>query len=112
MSYDVGVHCHTCGNDLTYGHGNMTSNIAGLWDKAGAPLRDWDGKTGIDVLPQLQGAITALTDPDMLPYEREEYEALVRGGGSWGTFEDAAKYLIVIRDAICRDPWAKLSVSH
>lgn len=108
MSYDVGVHCHTCGNDLTYGHGNMTSNVSRVWTKAGAPLREWDGKTGLEVLPQLQLAISTLSD--LLPCERAEYEALVRGGGSWGTVDSAREFLVVIRDAICRDPLAKLSV--
>jgi hypothetical protein len=110
VSYDVGVHCHTCGYDLTNGHGNMTSNVSGVWTKAGAPLRDWNDKTGVEVLPKLQGAIAALSD--LLPYERKEYEQLVRGDGSWGTADSAREFLIVIRDAICRDPFAKLSVGH
>ena len=109
MSYDITVACHTCGEDLMRGHGNMTSNISGVWDKAGAPLRDWDGKIGVDVLPALQAAINELSR-DMLPYERAEYDALVRGGGSWGTFENAVEFLTRIRDAICRDPWARIGV--
>lgn len=52
------------------GHTNMTSNIAGVWDKAGAPLREWSGKTGLHVLPELQAAINELSR-DMLPYERK-----------------------------------------
>ncbi len=111
MSYDVYVYCHACGSDQMNGHTNMTSNVSGVWDKAGAPLRDWDGKTGIDVLPQLQGAITELSR-DMLPYEREEYETLVRGGGTWGTVESALEFLTRIRDAICRNPDAVISVSR
>lgn len=110
MSYDVGVHCHTCGHDLTGGRGNMTSNVAQVWTKAGAPLRDWHGKTGVDVLPQLQRAIAELSD--LLPYEREEYDKLVRGGGRWGTVDSAREFLTVLRDAICRDPLATLSVGH
>lgn len=112
MSYDVGVHCHTCGYDLTNGHGNMTSNVARIWDKAGAPLRDWNGKTGVEVLPQLQAAIAELSDPDMLLIDRQQYEDLVRGGGTWGTYQSALDFLIVIRDAICRDPQASLSIGH
>lgn len=110
MSYNVSVHCHTCGNDLTFGHGNMTSNVSGVWMEAGAPLKDWDGKTGVDILAQLQSAITVLSN--LMPYEREEYKKLVRGDGSWGTVDSAREFLIVIRDAICRDPQATLSIGH
>jgi hypothetical protein len=109
MSYDVYVCCHTCGSDLM-SNSNMTSNVAGVWDKAGARLRDWDGKTGVSVLPSLQSAITTLND--QLPYERQEYEALVRGGGDWGTVDSAVEFLTRIRDAICRDPYAEIKVSH
>lgn len=111
MSYDVYVHCHTCGGDLMNGHTNMTSNVSGVWDKAGARIRDWDGKTGVSVLPELQAAINELSR-DMLPYEYQEYESLVRGGGEWGTVESALEFLTRIRDAICRDPYATLGVSH
>ena len=110
MSYDVYVHCHTCGSDLMNGNTNMTSNVAGVWDKAGARIRDWQGKTGVQVLPDLQSAINTLSD--LAPFERPEYEALVRGGGSWGTIESAVEFLTRIRDAICRDPYATLAVSR
>lgn len=111
MSYDVYVSCHTCGSDLMNGHNNMTSNVSGVWDKAGARLRDWSGKTGVQVLPQLQAAINELSR-DMLPFEAAEYQKLVRGNGEWGTFSSALEYLTRIRDAICRDPYATLEVSH
>jgi hypothetical protein len=110
MSYDVYVCCHVCGEDLMGGYTNMTSNVAGVWDAAGAPIRDWDGKQGVDVLPRLAGAIRHLRQ--LLPYEREELEELVRGGGSWGTVDSALEFLERIRDAICRNPLAKISVSR
>jgi hypothetical protein len=110
MSYDVGVNCHTCGNDLTYGHGNMTSNVARVWDSLGAPLRDFHGRTGMTVLPAVQNAIRRYED--MLPWELEHLESLVRGDGSWGKARDAYEFLIRIRDAICLDPLASVSVSR
>jgi hypothetical protein len=111
MSYDVYVNCSCCGQDLIAGgRNNMTSNIAGVWNKAGAPLRDWGGKRAMEVLPMLQNAITTLKNLDS--WERPEYEELVRGGGTWGKFEDAIEYLELIRDACCRDPLATLSVGH
>lgn len=110
MSYDVYVSCHTCGADQMRGMNNMTSNVAGVWDKAGVPLRDWDGKIGVDVLPQLQQAVNTIEN--LFPFEREEYEKEVRGDGTWGTVDDALKFLQTIRDAICRCPWAKISVSR
>ena len=108
MSYDVSISCHTCGEDLMGGYGNMTSNVSGVWNKAGAPLKDWHGKTGVDVLPQLAAAISTLTNLD--PYERKEYEELVRGGGTWGTIESAHEFLCRIRDAICRDPYSRIGI--
>jgi len=111
MSYNVGIHCHTCGNDLTYGHGNMTSNVAGVWDALGAPLRDFDSiNPAMTVLPAIHRAIRRYEDA--LPYELDEWEALVRGDGSWGKARDAYEFLIRIRDAICLDPLATISVSH
>lgn len=108
MSYDVSISCHTCGEDLMGGYGNMTSNISGVWNKAGAPLKDWHGKIGVDVLPYLATAIGTLKD--LAPYERKEYEELVRGGGSWGTIEHALEFLCRIRDAICRDPYSRIGI--
>lgn len=108
MSYDVHVRCHTCGHDLMEYASNMTSNVSPVWNKAGAPLKDWNDKIGVDVLPQLQAAIANLSCLDS--YERLQYDDLVRGAGEWGTVDDALAFLVTIRDAICRDPWAHLSV--
>lgn len=109
MSYNVGVHCHTCGNTLN-DRDNYTSNVSRVWDKAGAPLREWDGKIGLEILPALHGAIKTLDN--LLPYERTEYEQLVRGEGTWGDIEGATAFLKSIRDGICADPYARLSVSN
>lgn len=110
MSYDVHVNCHTCGEDLMGGRSNMTSNVSAVWTEAGAPLRDWGGKTACTVLPALQAAIHRLSD--IPAYEREEWTQMVRGDGSWGTVDSAREFLTRIRDACCRDPFATLSVSH
>lgn len=104
MSYDVSVTCPTCQSDVL-DRGNMTSNVSGMWKKAGANLRDWDGKVGVDVLPELQRAIEWMTN------DPEDFRALEPENG-WGDLPGCLRFLEGIRNAIARCPNAKLSVSY
>lgn len=107
MSYDVYVGCHSCGADLIrpHGHNNLTSNLAEMWNQAGAPLRDMGGMLASDAIPKLQRAI------DNLKNYPEEYQRYTPSNG-WGTYEQAVQFLESIRDACARDLEATLTVSH
>ena len=107
MSYDVYIGCSRCGSDLIRPHGrnNMTSNLAQMWDKAGARLRDFDGCTGLEVLPKLQAAL------DYLRSDPEDFRPLEPSNG-WGSYEHCVEYLERILAACCRDPEATLRVCH
>lgn len=83
----------------------MTSNCAGLWDKAGARLRDWDGKKAIEILPPLQKAI------EWMRREPEDFKELEPRNG-WGDLAGAIKFLEGIRDACAKYPDSTLSVGH
>lgn len=104
MSYDVSVCCASCGSNQVR-QTNMTSNCAGMWDKAGATLRDWDGKSAIEILPALQKAIERMhADP-------EDFKELEPSNG-WGSLPAAIEFLEGIRDACAKNPDATLSVGH
>jgi len=117
MSYDTYVHCHTCGENLLRDT-SVNAGCSGLWEAAGAVLKDWDGKTAHEVLPSLQGAIQSLKD------QPEYYRSLVDGKAfksvypeTLGYYKDefytaAIVYLESIRDACCKDPFATVRVSH
>lgn len=102
MSYDVHVNCHTCGNDLVR-QTNMTSNLSKMWTEAGAPLKDFDGKTAFEVLPLLQRAIESLTDDALY------YQQFVPDNG-WGDLKGCIEYLKGLRDACAKEPFATVAV--
>lgn len=104
MSYDVYVCCHTCGSDLAR-QNNMTSNLAQMWDAAGCPLRDFDGRPAYEVLPKLQNALDALHD------DPEHFRTMEADNG-WGTYEQCITYLTGLLAACARDPFATMAVSH
>lgn len=104
MSYDVYVRCSACGANQVQ-QTNMTSNCAAMWDKAGAPLRNWDGKKAVEVLPPLQRAI------EWMRSEPKDFKGLAPTNG-WGDLPAAVKFLEGIRDACAKNPDADLSVSR
>jgi hypothetical protein len=107
MSYDVYVDCHTCGSDLIrpWGNNNMTSNLAPMWNDAGAPLRDFNGMAAMAVMPKLQAALDSLRD------DPEHYRTMNPANG-WGRYEDCVEFLERILAACARDPHATVRISH
>lgn len=91
MSYNVSVEADGChaAHENSY-----TSNLAGAWDAAGAPLRDWDGKPVSEIVGALELAARRLwTDADS--YRRFEPE------NGWGSVQGAAQFLRTIY-SFCR----------
>lgn len=104
VSYDVYVCCHTCGSDLVR-QNNITSNLARMWDAAGCPLRDFNGRPAYELLPRLQNALDNLQD------DSDRFMAMEPENG-WGTYAQCVDYLRGILAACARDPFATVSVSR
>lgn len=105
MSYDAYVSCHTCGEALNHANTSVPGGIDLLLRALGCPLRDWNGMTGVTVLPMLHAAVQRLSDDvDAL---RRDFEKTPL---EWSPIDVAAKILPAMRDAICRDPWAVIHV--
>jgi hypothetical protein len=102
MSSHVSINCHVCGAILNDGHDSLPGGLAPLLAALGAPVREWSGKNGVDVLPALQGAIMQLED-DML---RDDYRRRFAAPDSWSRVDFVEPFLRSMRDAICRDPQA------
>ena len=83
MSYDVEIIAPRC--HASHNH-NHTSNMAGAWDAAGAPLREWDRKPVAEILPALRSAIAELTKH---PDRYRKYEP----DNGWGTVRSAREFL-------------------
>lgn len=103
MSTHVTVNCHTCGETLNHGRDHLPSGLGPLFDELGAPVREWHGKTGVDVLPKLASAIRELEQDIGLDDYRRRHDG---GGTEWSRIDFALPFLRAMRDAICRDPWA------
>lgn len=108
MSYDVYVSCHTCGNALNHANTSVPGGLDGILIELGCPLREWNGKSGVEVLPRLQYAVQTLSDVDEFPDWKFKYPD--RGGG-WEPADIAKTLLTVMRDAICREPEAVIHVA-
>jgi hypothetical protein len=116
VSYDVYLYatektpCPHCGNQVTKKreevfHRNYTSNTACMWDKAGAPLRDWDGRTARDVAPMLESAILDMTT------HPAKYDVMNPANG-WGSREGAIGFLAAILRACGEHPDAVMEISR
>lgn len=84
MSYDVWIEypaCAACGRDVsTVGEWNYTSNVSGMWDTAGAPLRDWDGRPVSACVELLAAAI------DRMVADPATYRVM-DAPNRWGTYD-------------------------
>jgi hypothetical protein len=110
MGHNVSVHCHTCGEILNHGNDSLPGGLGALFDALGVPVLEWGGKTGVDVLPALQCAVTRITDADEREDLRREHDTRMGTPGEWSRVDFAARFLPAMRDAICRDPYASVSV--
>ncbi len=107
MSSTVGVHCHTCGNMINHANSSLPGGLGPLFAELGCPVREWDGKTGVELLPRLQSAVSELTlDRDIGDYRRR-HDTDPTG---WSRVDFALTFLTALRDAFCSEPYATLSV--
>lgn len=107
MSYDVYVSCHTCGSALNDEKSSLPYGLKLLFDELGSPVAEWNGKTGVSVLPQLQSAIYALECDLAIGDLKRRHD---NDSPEWSRVDFALPFLRAMRDAICRDPYATLSV--
>lgn len=109
MSYDVGLHgpencnCACCRVRRASLEANYTSNCAGMFIKAGLPIRELHGMIAADALPRLNAAIS------MMVADKPGFEKLNPSNG-WGNYEGAVAFLRRIRDACETAPMGRLSV--
>ena len=109
MSYDTSMTIDTGGSELATVHeiGNCTSNVSGMWMLAiGEPLRDLDGRTGAELIPLLERAVSHIQHPD----NAAVYRGMEPPNG-WGSHEGAALYLECILGACRAHPLARLEIS-
>lgn len=104
MSSDVYVRCHTCGSTLNE-RTNLPAGLGQLFRDLDTPVYDWHNKVGVDVLPQLTAAIRALTN------DTEYWRGQAGHAGEWDRVDFAIPFLISLRDAICQEPHAVVTVS-
>lgn len=107
MSNYVAVGCHTCQTPLN-GKVDLPAGLQGLFEDLGAPVLSWNGKLGVKVLPALQAALKALQGDDQ-EWWRSKFDD--RTYDTWSRIDFALEFLEAMRDAICRDPYAKIVVS-
>lgn len=95
MSYDVYLRIDTGGPDaVSVWDRNHTSNCAGMWDAAGARIRDWRMKPATEVQPLLAVAISNMRkDP-------ETYRAM-EPKNEWGSYASCLEFLQEF-EAACR----------
>lgn len=105
MSYDVYLKSPPVLNAVDVG--NSTSNHAPAWTKAlGFPLENLDGARAGDCSEALwTAAQTIRRNP-------ERYDELVRGDGSWGTWDSAAEFLETFARACDRHPNTTVDISN
>lgn len=88
--------------------GNMTSNVSPMWTKAlGCPLRDLQGKSGTELIPVIESAVSHIRHPD----NAVEYRKLNPANG-WGSHDSAARFLESILKACRNHPKALLRLSY
>ena len=107
MSYSIYVHCSSCGEILNNAHTSLPFGMKGLLEELGAPVHTWNGRSGVSVLPNLQSAISRLDSYDELVELREKWEV---PNPPWSKVDRARAILAALRDSICREPYAKISV--
>lgn len=124
MSYDTSMVIDTGGPEPAEVAeiGNMTSNVCGMWWLAieGRPWTDadwgtWDttglagchGKTGAELIPVLEQAVSHIKHPD----HAATYRAMTPENG-WGSHFRAAEYLERILAACREHPKATLWISR
>lgn len=104
MSYDVSVYLDGGGEDpVEVGWQNYTSNVSRIWDDAGAPLRDWDGKNAGEAEPLLRAAARRIRH-DIARYR--EWNA----PNGWGDADGAAAFLDRIADDCLAAPKGYLHI--
>lgn len=111
MSYDVGVYL-PAGRDPDDYDGwlkcdtlNYTSNMSYMWNEAGAPFREWDGKRVSEVLPLLREAIAKIED-DPSPWIPREPT------NGWGSVKNALQFMRDVQVMFARYPNALVYVSY
>lgn len=109
MSWDISVDadpCKECGQARGVDVGNMTWNVAPVYDEAmGFSLGALNGVQAAVALPALDAGYAKIKAAP------EAYRHLVRGGGDWGTVEGALEYLHRLADACRAMPDGKVRVS-
>ena len=101
MSYDVWIDvpgkpaCSHCNRPATEGAAvgdwNFTSNCSAMWDRAGAPLRDFAGRPADKCALLVRAAITRIEA------DRATYEAMDPPNG-WGSVADLLPALAKLAD--------------
>lgn len=113
MSYDVYAEIDSGGEyPATVGEaGNMTSNVAGMWDLAckghGPNLRDMHGMKCEDCIETLKAAVAEMEDPS----RAAEFTALNPSNG-WGSTTTALEYLKRMLAMCVEHPKASVRVSR
>jgi len=106
VSYDVGVHCHTCGESLNHAFTSLPYGFNALFEHLGlGKVESWKSKTGIEMLPRLASALRQLEDDE--EFLRNKFESR---DDAWSRIDFAPRFLRAMRDAFCRDPFATLSI--
>jgi hypothetical protein len=110
VSYDCYMKIDAGGNEpaTVCDIGNYTSNVSPMWMRAlgGARLSDLDGRSGRDLIPIFEAAVSHIRNPDNVA----AYRAMEPANG-WGSHDGAARYLEKILEACRKHPKALLRVS-
>lgn len=107
MSYNVYLVIDTGGPHpaVVADCGNMTSNVAPMWRKAGADLAEFGGRSAAECIPLLRTAIAAMED------DPATYQAMAPDNG-WGSAAGCLRYLREILSDFVAHPKAIVSVSR
>ena len=84
---------------------NHTSNIAGVWRTAGCDLREFDGKTAIELGEAAGNAIIEILE------NRDKYTEFEPGNG-WGDITSTIAFLQAIHNACKLHPKTIVHVSY
>lgn len=106
MSYDVYLEPPP-GTGQSVDVGNSTSNHVPAWRVAlGFPLAELEGRIAGDCAPALWSAA------QLIRKSPDRFDELVRGDGSWGTWETAAEFLERFARACDKYPKALVEISR